>query len=280
MVIAWYRGMDQDKRKTLREAYSLGSAIMRSATASDGVLAGHLNPFAIDGAGSVGARSEKREELVEDDELKVILETIRPEWRLLVWLAVGCGLRFGEATALVKDRDFNLRATPPVIKVHHAIGTRAGGPQYEKPPKSEAGIRDQRIPGAVLKPLKLHLRDYAETETGLLFPAPEGGWLTSSRFQEARGGWHDVRAALKRPTLNFHDLRATGATRMARAGANVAEVQAFLGDSTPSAAMRYVRAAQSRMDELTATAFDSLDGLGTKRPRGSVKAKTRPPSEV
>lgn len=218
MVIAWHESMDQDKRKTLREAYALGSAIMRSATSSDGVLAGHINPFAIDGAGTIGSRSEKREELVEDPEITLIVKTVRPEWRALVWLALGCGLRFGEATALRRDRDFDLKATPPVVKVRHAISTRAGGDQYEKLPKSEAGIRDQRIPDAALKPLKEHLQKYVDAETGLLFPAPSGGWLTSSRFQEAAGGWHDVRAALERPNLNFHDLRATGATRMARAG--------------------------------------------------------------
>lgn len=258
LVIAWHEGMDQEKRKTLKESYSLGSAIMRSATSSDGVLAGYVNPFAIDGAGTIGARSDKREELVEDYEIPIILQTIRDEWQALVWLALGCGLRFGEATALRRARDFDLRSTPPVVKVRHAIGTEAGGRQYEKPPKSDAGNRDQRIPEAVWVPLRKHFSEHVAGRDGLLFPAPEGGWLTSSRFQEASGGWHDVRTALKRPGLNFHDLRATGATRMARAGANVAEVQAFLGDSTPSAAMRYVRAAQSRMDELTTTAFASL----------------------
>lgn len=272
-VIAWHESMDQSKPKTLKESYALGSAIMRTATAADGLLPGRINPFAIDGAGSIGARSHKRKELVEDDELLVILQTIRPEWRALAWLAVGCGLRFGEATALRADRDFDLKTTPPLIKIRHAIGTQTGGRQYEKAPKSEAGIRDQRIPDAVLKPLKQHLREHIAEDTKLLFSAPGGGWLTSSRFHETSGGWHDVRAALQRPTLNFHDLRATGATRMARAGANVAEVQAFLGDSTPSAAMRYVRTAQSRMDELTITAFASLEaGRAKSRPRGQSRS--------
>lgn len=263
MMIGWHESMEQGKAKTLREAYALGSAIMRTATAADGPIAGHLNPFAIDGAGSIGAASDKREELVEDAELPVILATIRAEWQALVWLALGCGLRFGEGTALRCTRDFDLRATPPVVKVRHAIGTETGGRQYEKPPKSRAGVRDQRIPAAVLAPLKVHLRTYVSGRDGLLFPAPGRGWLTSSRFHESVGGWRDVREALERPKLNFHDLRATGATRMALAGANVAEIQTFLGDSTPTAAMRYVRAAQSRMDHLTTTAFASLTSLGT-----------------
>ena len=72
-----------------------------------------------------------------------------------------------------------------------------------------------------------------------------------------------MREAVGRP-INFHDLRATGATRLARRGAHVAEVQAFLGDSSSQAAERYVRATQNRMDELTAAAFAGLDfGVAT-----------------
>lgn len=65
--------------------------------------------------------------------------------------------------------------------------------------------------------------------------------------------------------INFHDLRATGATRLAQRGAHVTEVQAFLGNSSSQAAERYIRATQSRMDDLTALAFDGLDFGGVRR---------------
>jgi len=66
-------------------------------------------------------------------------------------------------------------------------------------------------------------------------------------FAPRETGWYAARTAAGHPTLHFHDLRATGATLMAQQGATEAEIQAFLGDSTPQAAQRYVRAAQSRM---------------------------------
>lgn len=66
-------------------------------------------------------------------------------------------------------------------------------------------------------------------------------------FAPRETGWYAARVAAGHPTLHFHDLRATGATLMAQQGATEAEIQAFLGDSTPQAAQRYVRAAQSRM---------------------------------
>lgn len=258
VVLRWYEdALPHDKPKTTRECYALGSAIMRTATAADGVLAGAVNPFKIDGAGSFGARSRPRSEVIDDRDLQVITSTIRPEWRAMVALALGCGLRFGEIIALRRS-DIDLRAARPVVRVSRAVGTGPGGRRYEKAPKTAAGSRDQRIPAAVVDALGAHLRSYVSGRDGLLFPAPDGGWLSETRFRRASGGWLAVRDAVGRP-VNFHDLRATGATRMAQRGAHVDEVKVFLGDSSTQAAERYVRATQSRMDDLTAAAFATID---------------------
>ena len=150
-----------------------------------------------------------------------------------------------------------------MVRVRRAVSTGPGGKRYEKGPKSRAGIRDQRVPASVGTVLIEHLRTCVTGREGLLFPGPSGDWLQPTRFRDLSGGWRDVREAVGRP-INFHDLRATGATRLAQRGAHVAEVQAFLGDSSSQAAERYVRATQSRMDELTAAAFAGLDfGVAT-----------------
>lgn len=261
-VVRWYDGLPHEKAKTVRETYSLAKAIMKTATAADGALPGAVNPFAIDGAGTIGQRSDKRTEVIEDADLAIILDTIRPEWQAMVALALGCGLRYGELIALRRS-DIHARATPPVVHVRRAVGTGPGGQRYEKPPKSRAGIRDQRIPETVMPVLTEHLRTYVTGRDGLLFPGPSGDWLRPTRFRDAAGGWYDVRDAVGRP-INFHDLRATGATRLAQRGAHVAEVQAFLGDSSSQAAERYVRATQSRMDDLTAAAFAGLNFTANK----------------
>jgi integrase len=262
-VVRWYEGLPHDKGKTVRECYALAKAIMKSATAADGVLPGAVNPFTIDGAGTIGKRSDKRTEVIEDADLALILASIRPEWRAMIALALGGGLRFGEIVALRRS-DVDLRAKPPVIRVRRAVSTGPGGKRYEKGPKSRAGIRDQRIPESVGAVLTEHLRTYVTGRDGLLFPGPSGDWLQPTRFRDLSGGWRDVREAVGRP-INFHDLRATGATRLAQRGAHVAEVQAFLGDSSSQAAERYVRATQSRMDDLTAAAFAGLDFRSAKR---------------
>lgn len=261
-VVRWYEGLPHDKGKTVRECYALAKAIMKSATAADGVLPGAVNPFTIDGAGTIGKRSDKRTEVIEDADLGLILATIRPEWRAMIALALGCGLRFGEIAALRRS-DVDLGANPPIVRVRRAIGTGPGGKRYEKGPKSRAGVRDQRVPTSVGTVLTEHLRTYLTGRDGLLFPGPSGDWLQPTRFRDTSGGWRDVREAVGRP-INFHDLRATGATLLAQRGAHAAEVQAFLGDSSSQAAERYVRATQSRMDDLTAAAFAGLD-FGTTR---------------
>ena len=261
-VVRWYEGLPHHKGKTVRDCYALAKAIMKSATAADGVLPGAVNPFSIDGAGTIGKRSDKRTEVIEDADLALVLATIRPEWRAMIALALGCGLRFGEIVALRRS-DVDLRAKPPVVRVRRAIGTGPGGKRYEKEPKSRAGIRDQRIPASVGAVLTEHLRSYVTGRDGLLFPGPSGDWLQPTRFRDSSGGWRDVRGAVGRP-INFHDLRATGATRLAQRGAHVAEVQLFLGDSSSQAAERYVRATHSRMDDLTAAAFAGLD-FGTSQ---------------
>ncbi|AXH95017.1 tyrosine-type recombinase/integrase [Ornithinimicrobium avium] len=258
VVLRWYEDvLPHDKPKTTRECYALGSAIMRTATAADGVLAGAVNPFKIDGAGSIGGRSRARTEVIDDQDLRLIMSTIRPEWRAMVALALGCGLRFGEIIAL-RQSDIDLRTTPPVVRVNRAVGTGPGGRRYEKGPKSKAGARDQRMPVAVVDAVTEHLRSCGTGRDGLLFPAPDGGWLSETTFRKASGGWLAVREAVGRP-IRFHDLRATGATRMAQRGAHIDEAKVFLGDSSTQAAERYVRATQSRMDELTAAAFAAVD---------------------
>ena len=59
-----------------------------------------------------------------------------------------------------------------------------------------------------------------------------------------------AREAAGRPDLRVHDLRHTGATMAARAGATLAELQQRLGHSSVNAALRYQHAAQGRDREI------------------------------
>lgn len=241
--------------------YSLARAIMNTAVSAHGPMVGQVNPFAVRGGGS--SPSKKREQVATSEQLDTILEEIRPEWRALILIATWCGLRYSEIAAL---RRSDIDLTKRVIKVRRAVSRSRIEGVGVKEPKSDAGVRDIHIPEHALAGIKTHLRTYVTGRNGLLFPGHNGEHLAPATFYGGRTrkvkgkrvkvysahGWYAARNAAGRPDLHFHDLRATGATLIAQLGATEAEIQAFLGDSTPQAAQRYVRAAQSRMKNLAA----------------------------
>lgn len=71
-----------------------------------------------------------------------------------------------------------------------------------------------------------------------------------------------AKKAAGRSDLRWHDLRHTGATLAAQAGATTAELQARLGHSTAAASQLYQHAAKGR-DRAIA---DALSRLATERP--------------
>lgn len=61
-----------------------------------------------------------------------------------------------------------------------------------------------------------------------------------------------ARIAAGRPDLTVHGMRHTGSVLAALAGANLAELQARLGHSSPRAALKYLHVAQGRDREIAA----------------------------
>ena len=273
-----HQGRKTDGGTTRAHTYGFARAVMNTAVSVHGPLAGRTNPFSIRGAGS--SPSGQRQELATSAEVAIMLETIRPQWRAAILIGLWTGLRIGEVLELRRgDVDLERR----VLRVRRAVSRSKEAGIHVKDPKSLAGIRDQRIPKWLVEPLREHLSTYvAKQGDALLFPGRNGAHVANSTFygraptygkgaegkgksrerivREGNRGWYHAREAAGHPTLHFHDLRATGATLMAQQGAQVAEVQAFLGDSTPASAMRYVRAAQSRMDMLTDKLSDLAEG--------------------
>jgi integrase len=143
-----------------------------------------VNPFKIDGAGSFGARSRARTEVIEEHDLMVITSTIGPEWRAMVALAFGRGLRFGEIIALRRS-DIDLKATPPVVRVTRAVGTGQGGRRYEKGPKSTAGTRESAHSRRCRRRTPNTCGRTSQAGTAFSSPRPDGSWLSEARFRQA-----------------------------------------------------------------------------------------------
>jgi integrase len=235
----WYANLPAEHPTLKAQSYSLLRTILNTAVTDDLIAA---SPCHIRGAGNT-----KRVHQIKPaslPELERIIEALPDRYGLLVLLASWCALRFGELTELRRS-DIDLKAGK--IMVSRAV-VRVDGEFVVGPPKSNAGIRGVAIPPHLLPMLKQHLADHAAWgKNGLLFPAPQGGHLSSGAFH---GPWDRARKAAGRPDLRVHDLRHTGAVYAAQSGATLAELMGRLGHSTPGMAIRYQHVAEDRDTEI------------------------------
>lgn len=170
-------------------------------------------------------------------ELEILVDSLPfLRYRVIVLLAAWCALRVGELTEL-RRKDVDLKNG--VLKIERAV-TRAEGWIAIGAPKSRAGIRPVAIPPHVLPILTEHMATISSSPEALLFTASDGvsNMLPSALNQVFRR----ARAKAGRPDLRFHDLRHTGATLAAEAGATLAELMSRLGHSSVDAALRYQHA--------------------------------------
>lgn len=252
-VQRWYASLAARTGARRRSAvYALLRTIMGSVVREDKLRAD--NPCTIYKAGVAPSPRHKIEPATLD-ELAVIVDTVRAEYRVAVLLAAWGGLRFGELAEL-RRRDVNLAAGTVSVKrgiTHTDEGAHVGDP------KTRAGIRPVAMPPQIVAELRRHLAEHVGSgRDALLFPAPSGGQLRGDGALHR--DFHAAREAAGVPALRFHDLRHTGATFAARAGATVAELMARLGHSTPHMAMRYQHATAERDKAIAARLGDMMSG--------------------
>ncbi len=234
-VRTWHASLDPRKATVRAHAYSLLRTILGTAV-TDGEIP--ANPCVIRGAGA--ARRKKAIRPATLAELATLVEHLPPRYRAMALLATWCQLRFGELAEL-RRKDVDLDAG--VLRVRRAA-VRADGEVIIGTPKSAAGVRDVDVPPHLWPVLRVHLLDHVGASSeALLFPARSGGTMAPSALYAV---FYPARAAAGRPDLRFHDLRHTGATMSAQAGATLAELMERLGHSTPAAALMYQHAAKGR----------------------------------
>jgi integrase len=165
-----------------------------------------------------------------------------------------------------------------VLRVRRGV-TRTSAGHVVKGPKSAAGVRDVPIPGNILEDVRTHLAEFAQPgRDGLLFPARHGGHLAPS---SAYRWFYPAREAAGRADLRFHDLRHTGQTWAAAVGANLRELMARAGQSSPGAALRYLHEVDGRQREIAERLAElAAGGVVTpihsgRRANSSPKARNR-----
>lgn len=240
LVRSWWATMDKATPTKNSQAYRVLRTIFNTAV-SDKILT--ENPVKVEGAGKVSQR--RNLEVFTADELRRVVADMPEEYRAATLVLAWCGLRFGELIELRRKdvvREGDGRAV--VLRVRRAA-TLVAGKLVVGTPKSEAGIRDVAIPPHVSEVLTEHMRvRVGRGADAFMFTTRQNGnRLTLRAFT---GAFKKSAKKVGKPNMRVHDLRHTGATLAAQAGATTKELMARLGHSTPAMSMRYQHASADR----------------------------------
>lgn len=248
-VRQWHEGAAKVTRPTaLVQAFRLLRALCNVAVA-DEVLA--VNPCRVKAAGVAKAARPSRS--ITPAEVRALAGAVPARYRALVLVLAWGGLRFGEATAL---RRCDVTGDGAAVRVERSV-RRVGGRWVVGPPKTEAGRRVVALPGSVAAALTQHLRTHVSAgDDALVFGTSSGAFLASSNFTTT---FRRAVEACGLPPVRVHELRHTGATLAAQAGATTAELMSRFGHASPAASLRYQHAASHRDSELAR----ALDGLAS-----------------
>lgn len=241
MVRAWHTTVMGDRTgKTpgdvaLAQTYVLLKSILQAAVADELISS---NPCVIKGASTT--KTLHKQSLVTTAQLATILAHMPDRYRLAVEIAGWCAPRWGEVSVL-RRCDFSQDGTEIWITRAIGLGKAIPGQRVARvigPPKTDAGIRDIAVPGPLAARIVTHIETYCTPgdSEALLFPSSRGTPVSYGSFMTL---FKVAKIAAGRPELHFHDLRHTGGTRAAKAGATTMELMRRLGHTTAKTAMLY-----------------------------------------
>lgn len=196
-----------------------------------------------------------REKIATPDEVEALTAQMPTNLRLAVPLAAWCCLRLGEVLGLARGDLMNLDdPQQATLRVDRQVNAKAND---ITPPKSDS-YRTVAIPGFMLPMIEEHLADFVDQlPSAPLFPGNGvGGRVSQSAFDRQ---WRAARKKVK-PGFKFHDLRHSGLTHFAQAGATLAELMLRGGHTDVSVALRYQTATAERDRALT----DIMENMLTK----------------
>jgi integrase len=174
------------------------------------------------------------------------------QYRALVILSAGSGMRQGECFGLTVDKIDFLRR---VVHVDRQLVSIAGRAPFLAPPKTAASVRSIPLPTVVVDALAAHLAKYPAGVDGFVF-APAGRPIRRTTFGSV---WRAAVKAAGAPTgTGFHELRHFYASLLIRHGESVKVVQARLGHASASETLDTYSHLWPDSDDRTRTAVDSV----------------------
>lgn len=250
VIREWYAAAMRGKggRTSIQQSYRFLHAVLATAV-RDGAIA--ANPANIPGAGTDRA---KERPVASVAQVVTLIEAITPRYRAAVLLGAWCGLRRGEIIALT-PHDIDLAAGTVTVRTNRVelLATRE---VFDAPPKTDAGKRTVAVPPHVLPILAVHMQEWSGLDR--VFIGRDGKPMRGDAVRQA---FTRARHKAGMPGFRFHDLRHTGQTLAASAGATTKDLMRRLGHSSPAAAQRYLHAVDGRDAEI-ASALSELAAHG------------------
>ncbi|WP_395690353.1 tyrosine-type recombinase/integrase [Nocardioides sp.] len=235
-------------RAQVAQAYRLLRMLLAQAV-RDGRL--DSNPCQLPRAGQVRATERTP---ATPAQIAALADAMPERYAAAVHLAAWSGLRAGELFGLAR-RHIDLAAG--TVRVERAVTYMPGAAPTLGDTKNESSKRTVHLPPHVIELLRDHLTRFTgQAPDALIFTDPAGGIVP--RDVRKAPFWR-ARVAIGRPDLRWHDLRHTGATLAAQAGATLAELQHRLGHSTAAAAMIYQHHSAERDRAIAARLSDLAD---------------------
>lgn len=240
----WAQEISREKITSSSKAYKLLNAVLRRAV-DESLIA--TNPAKVRGAQNASTNVFLVTPSIE--EMNLLAVTITPRYKELILVLAYSGLRFGEVTALTAA-DVTLvsstRGSYFELRVNKAVSFEAGVFTIGTT-KSESGVRNQKLPIGLTHMFQEYLSRTHPEGDDLVFPSASGSYLRNdvlnTAFKRAL-----LKAGLSGRGFSVHALRRGAATELANQGANIAEVQNFLGDSSATVALRYINETNRQLD--------------------------------
>ncbi|HEX5088939.1 MAG TPA: site-specific integrase [Nocardioides sp.] len=243
-------GANPPGRARVAQAYRYLKTVLQQAV-RDGRI--DANPCQIPSAGLI--RTPERVPATPE-QVDALAAAMPPRWAAAVQVAAWSGLRAGELFGLAR-RHVDLEAG--TLRVERAVTYLPGEPPFLGTTKTESSRRTVHLPPHVVALLAEHMEHFTGKGPDALVFADEGGRIAPANLRQR--GFRRARNQIGRPELTWHDLRHTGATIAAQAGASLRELQHRLGHSTVRAAMIYQHADAQRDRELAQTMSQLAAGL-------------------
>jgi integrase len=235
----WGRHVRTGKVTTASKAYKLMHAVFGRAIKSGFYTM--PNPCQIRGAQNAVTGVKLYTPTI--GEVSQLASSMDSQFRMLTLLSTFAALRFGEVSAL-RIGDLSLIEVDGVQRFEVAVSravTFVGKKFILGKPKSAAGTDRVVISSAMTPLLVEYLQSLPSNSPEALLFSENGDFIPNHKYSRVLKNARK-NCGLWEKNVTPHSLRRAGATEYANQGANVAEVQKFLRDASPKAALAYIQA--------------------------------------